>query len=126
MARILIADDDPKIRKLIERVLVLDGYEIEAVDNGRQAIERINRATFDAILLDFMMPIASGFDVLAWIEKNRPDMAKTCVIILTAAIRDLAKFDTSSVYAAIPKPFDISELRDVVRKCIGDSVRATT
>jgi CheY-like chemotaxis protein len=116
--RILIAEDNPEIRQLMEHVLSRDGYEIEAVDNGELAIQKIEGDGFDAVLLDFMMPVASGFDVVDWIEQNRPEMAKSCVIILTAAVRELRNFDTSKVYAAIAKPFDVMQLREVVRECI--------
>lgn len=102
----------------MQYVLSRDGYEIEAVDNGEVAIEKIGKNRFDAILLDFMMPVASGFDVVDWIEQNRPDLAKSCVIIITAAVRELERFDTSKVYAAIAKPFDVAQLRDIVRECI--------
>ena len=120
--RVLIADDNREIRELIVRILQQDGYAIEAVDDGNKAIEKITEASFDAILLDFMMPLASGFDVIKWIEANRPDVARGCVIIITAAVRDLKSFDTSTVFAAIRKPFEIAELRDTVRACVAAKV----
>lgn len=116
--RVLIAEDNPEIRRLLEYVLSREGYDIEATDNGGTAIEKIQHDTFDVILLDFMMPVASGFDVITWIEENRPDVAKSCVIIITAAIRALEHFDTSKVFAALEKPFDVEHLREVVRECI--------
>jgi CheY-like chemotaxis protein len=118
--RLLVADDNPMVRQLIGDVLAREGYEIDAVDDGKKAIEKISADGFDAILLDLMMPVASGFDVIDWLGQNRPEVAKSCVIILTAAVRDLVKFDKTTVYAAIQKPFDIAELRDTVRKCIED------
>ena len=124
--RVLIADDNREIRELLVRILQQDGYAIEAVDDGNQAIEKITGASFDAILLDFMMPLVSGFDVIKWIEENRPDVAKGCVIIITAAIRDLTSFDTSTVFAAIRKPFEIAELRDTVRACVEAKVAAAS
>ena len=118
MPRILIADDNQEILRLVSRVLSTEGYEIEVVEDGAMAIEKINAGTFDAILLDFMMPLASGFEVIDWIEENRPEVAAACVIVMTAAVNELRKFDTSKVYAAIAKPFDIFTLRDTVRRCI--------
>jgi len=118
MPRVLIADDNKEILKLVTRVLSSEGYEIEAVQDGATAIEKINATRFDAILLDFMMPLASGFEVIDWIEENRPEVAAACVIVMTAAVNELRKFDTSKVFAAIAKPFDIFTLRDTVRRCI--------
>lgn len=118
MGRILIAEDNRDIRALVERVLALDGHDVSTAGDGREAIEKIGNEHFDAILLDFMMPLATGFDVLEWIEENRPEVARSCVIIVTAAIHELQKFDSSKVFAAITKPFDVFALRDLVQSCI--------
>jgi DNA-binding response OmpR family regulator len=118
MSRILIAEDNPEIRLLVSRVLSIEGHDVSTVDDGREAIAEITANAFDAILLDFMMPNASGFDVVAWIQEHRPDVAKSCVIILTAAVHELKNFDTSSVFATITKPFDVDTLRETVRRCI--------
>ena len=93
---------------------------MDAVDDGAKAIEKITSERFDAILLDFMMPVATGSDVIDWIEQNRPEVAKSCVIIITAAVEAVRKYDTSKVHAALAKPFEVSELREIVRKCIED------
>ncbi|HEV7767766.1 MAG TPA: response regulator [Thermoanaerobaculia bacterium] len=117
-ARVLIADDQPEIRELIARILVCERYEIDSVGNGRTAIERLQTESYDAVLLDFMMPLPTGFEVVDWVEQNRPNMAKSCVIIITAAVRDLQKFDASRVYAVLEKPFDLVQLVDTVKACI--------
>jgi DNA-binding response OmpR family regulator len=117
-SRILIAEDNHEIRSLVCRVLAHEGYEVESVADGEKAIERISSDHFDAIVLDFMMPLKSGFDVIQWIEANRPDVASSCVIVLTAAVFSLKTFDRATVYAAIPKPFDIDDLRNTVRQCV--------
>ncbi len=122
MPHVLIVDDNREIRQLIGRVLSQDGYVIENAEDGKQAIEMIGSHAFDVILLDFMMPLASGSDVIRWIQENRPDVAKGSVIIITAAMRELKSFDTSTVYAAVAKPFDISELRNTVRSCVRERV----
>ena len=121
--RVLIAEDNLEIRTLVSRVLQGEGYAVETADDGTQAIEKIGRERYDAILLDFMMPAVSGFDVVDWLERNQPDVAKACVIIITAAVRELRNFDASKVYAAIAKPFDVFELRDVVRRCVEEKSR---
>lgn len=124
VTRVLIAEDNPEIRTLVGRVLQGEGYDVETVDDGSEAIEKISHEHYDAILLDFMMPTVSGFDVIEWIEQHRPDVAKSCVIIITAAVHQLRNFDTSKVYAAVAKPFDVFELREVVRKCVEEKTAA--
>jgi CheY-like chemotaxis protein len=69
MPRVLVAEDSPEIRLLVSRVLTIEGYDVSTVDDGREAIAKISEEAFDAILLDFMMPHASGFDVIDWIQE---------------------------------------------------------
>jgi CheY-like chemotaxis protein len=118
MLRVLIAEDDCDIRRLVAHLLERDGYEVDAVEDGGKAIEKITTEPFDAILLDFMLPVATGSDVIDWIEQNRPEVGKSCVIIISAAVEALQKYDTSKVYAAVAKPFDVFQLLEIVRKCI--------
>ena len=119
MHHILLADDNHEIQRLVALVLGTDGYEVVAVENGAQAIEQLEAATFDAILLDLMMPVASGWDVLQWLTTNQPDVAKRSVIVLTAAVRELKGVDPASVYAVVTKPFDVFQLQSLVRACVG-------
>ena len=121
MARVLIVEDNPEIRQMVGRLLERDGFDVTSVHDGTEAIEAISQESYDAILLDLMMPTVSGFDVIDWINQNRPNIAKTCVIVVTAAIRELGTFDASKVYATVPKPFDVFELLRVVHQCVGQT-----
>ncbi len=58
--RVLIAEDDPAIQKLIYKVLLRYGIDAETVSDGREAIHRIERGAFDAVILDLMMRTRSG------------------------------------------------------------------
>lgn len=60
MPHILIADDDPSIRKLLETVLLRDGFAVTSVSNGKLAFEHACRSMPDLIVLDCAMPIADG------------------------------------------------------------------
>lgn len=120
MARILIAEDNHDIRRLLERIFERRGFEVESVSDGAQAIAKIDSNHYDAILLDYMMPIASGADVIEWIAEHRPEVGKSCVIVVTAAVRALEKVDLSQVYGTLTKPFDLVEVRELVEKCISD------
>src|SRR5438552_9442986 len=84
MARLLVAEDDVGIRALIGSVLRHDGHTIEFAADGAEAVERISATHYDAIFLDLMMPAASGFEVLAWMHRNKPGLAKRSVIAVTA------------------------------------------
>jgi len=118
-ARVLLAEDDQGIRALVGSVLYRAGLTVEFAADGKEAIERLQENSYDAILLDLMMPTASGFEVLAWMHKEKRGPAKQCVIILTAMPeKELVHLTEERVFAVIRKPFDIDELMDTVKRCI--------
>ena len=117
-ARVLLAEDDQGIRALVGSVLYRAGLTVEFAADGKEAIERLQENSYDAILLDLMMPTASGFEVLAWMHKEKRGAAKQCVIILTAMPEKQMELTKERVFAVIRKPFDIDELMDIVKRCI--------
>lgn len=80
MQHILIAEDDPKIRDIIKTYSAAQGYRITEACNGKEALARLSEATFDAVILDVMMPYIDGWTVLRELRQT----SKTPVILLTA------------------------------------------
>ena len=78
--RILIADDEPLTLELITERLQSEGYEVEVVSGGREAIEAAKKSSFKVVLTDLSMPDMSGMEVLAHFAKHYPE---TLVIMLT-------------------------------------------
>ena len=116
---VLVVDDDLAIRTLVVSVLLRAKIPVEQAANGREAMQRIERTEYAAIVLDLMMPIASGFDVIDYLVQRQPE--KCCVIVISAAapavLREVE--EKSVVCAVLRKPFDISELVTAVRECLG-------
>jgi two-component system OmpR family response regulator len=111
VARVLVAEDDAEVRALIGAVLRQGKHQIEFAADGSEAIERMGAGDYDIILLDLMMPKASGFEVLAWMHRAKPGLAKRAVIVLTAmAEADLVHLTQERVFAVIRKPFDVNAL----------------
>ncbi|MDQ6803186.1 MAG: response regulator [Acidobacteriota bacterium] len=111
MARVLVAEDDAEVRALIGAVLRKSGHHIEFAADGQEAMDCLSGEPYDIILLDLMMPKASGFEVLAWMHREKRGLAKRSVIVLTAmAEKDLVHLTQERVFAVIRKPFDISML----------------
>jgi len=122
MGRVLVAEDDAEVRALIGAVLRRSGHTIEFAGDGHEAIEALNESDFNVILLDLMMPSASGFEVLAWMHRAKPGMAQRSVIILTAmAERDLKNLTTGRVFAVLRKPFDIDDLQAKIAESLAAS-----
>jgi DNA-binding response OmpR family regulator len=80
---ILICDDDPLLVDLLEYRLASRGYAVAVAEDGGKALRRLQEMKPDAILLDAMMPVIDGYEVLRKIREN-PETAKIPVIMLTA------------------------------------------
>jgi two-component system response regulator MprA len=108
-SRVLIADDDRAIRESLARALQLEGYEVVAVVDGVEALTRIRRDTFDALLLDVMMPSIDGLGVCRVI---RADGDRTPVLMLTARVETSDRVAGLDAGADdyLPKPFELDEL----------------
>jgi len=71
MARILVADDDRAIRKIVRDRLVVAGHHVDVAEDGRAALDAIERFAPDLVLLDLAMPNVDGFGVLAGLRRPR-------------------------------------------------------
>ena len=80
---ILICDDDPLLVDLLEYRLAGRGYKVVVAEDGGKALRRLQELRPDAILLDAMMPVIDGYEVLRQVREN-PETAQVPVIMLTA------------------------------------------
>ncbi len=71
---ILVVDDEPAIRELMERILTDAGYEVDTAEDGRTASLSIGDRTVDLVLTDLLMPVRSGNDLIVELRKRRPDL----------------------------------------------------
>ncbi|MEZ4386665.1 MAG: response regulator [Candidatus Krumholzibacteriia bacterium] len=110
-AKILIADDEPHIRRILQFLLEQAGYQVVLAADGRQALEVVARERPDLALLDVMMPQLDGFAVLEQLRKER-DSQRLPVIMLTARDESEARVRGLKVGANdyVAKPFDQEEL----------------
>src|SRR4051812_39127891 len=119
MQTILIADDEPSIRTLIETTLESPDRRLLLAENGAAAFEIASREMPDLIVLDWMMPSMSGLEVA---ERLREDSrtAKIPVILLTAMgqEKDKKKGLEVGVFAYLVKPFSPLELLQVVQQIL--------
>lgn len=113
--RVLVVDDEPNLRRLVEIHLTRAGYEVETATNGAEALESLRRRRPDLLVLDVMMPGLNGFEVLAEI-KSEPETAEILVVMLTAQGTDdhiRHGWGTGADFYMV-KPFNPEELRMVV------------
>src|SRR5947207_14911913 len=79
--KVLIADDEPSNRKILEQELVHKGFAVDTARGGKEALAKIESAPPDLVILDYMMPDLSGLEVLKEIRNKGND---TPVILITA------------------------------------------
>ena len=115
--RILIIDDEPRIRDACLMVLSDKGFDVAAAPDGEQGLQMIKETHYDIVLVDLMMPTISGFDVLSEVRKNHPD---TVVIVITgyATLEHSIEAMKKGAFDFIPKPFTPDQLRAVVDKSL--------
>ena len=114
MAQILVVDDEPAVRRALERALRLDSYDVELAENGEQALDRLAEQPADAVILDVMMP---GIDGLEVCRRMRAAGDKTPVLMLTArdAIDDRVVGLDVGADDYLVKPFALRELQARLR-----------
>jgi two-component system, OmpR family, alkaline phosphatase synthesis response regulator PhoP len=121
---VLVVDDDPSIRKMIIAALRRDRAEYTFVEaaNGQEALDVMRDQLPDVVVLDLMMPLVSGWDVLR--ERADDEELKKIPVIVVSANRDpeVANAVQGGICAFLPKPFDIGALSALVRSCITPSV----
>lgn len=115
--RVVLVEDELNIAEAIRFLLSNEGWRVETLANGTNAVEVIRGATPDLVMLDVMLPGKSGFEILNDLRAD-PDMADLPVLMLTARgqSRDRELAEKSGVSRFMTKPFSNAEMLDAVRE----------
>jgi DNA-binding response OmpR family regulator len=119
----LVVDDDPIIRNLIATLLRRREIASEQAANGDEAIALLATgdaaARYSVVILDMMMPKSSGWDVLSFLERERPALLPR-VVIVSAAGESMLEPSSTRGRCVLHKPFNADELYAVVASCSDD------
>jgi two-component system phosphate regulon sensor histidine kinase PhoR len=115
--RILVVDDEKRIRDGCQSILAAGGFEVGLAENGYAGLKRIEEEHFDIILLDLMMPGLRGIDLLEHVKARHPD---TLVIVITgyATLEHAVEAMKKGAFDFISKPFSPEDLRTVIGRAI--------
>lgn len=116
---LLVVDDDPDIREVLQLVLASRGYEVALAEDGLDALEKLREIRPCLILLDLMMPRMSGFDFLE--ERSRRAELASIPVVVVSAYDDLAT-PLEGVAAVVPKPAQLQKLLGTVELLCGSGL----
>lgn len=123
MARILVVDDEPAVRSLMSVTLNLAGHDVTEASSGEEALSILETGNFDVIVLDIMMPVTDGYEVLSRL-RAMSNQADTPVIVATARGYDaeaMIREATGGAVDHLSKPFDPGDLEHAVERILAAS-----
>jgi len=124
MARLLVVDDDARVRRFVRDVLVEAGYEVTAVGDAESAVARLLSFRPDVFILDIHLP---GMDGLSLARELRKIHAKNPIPVVVISVRtdprDKVKAHASGAITFLEKPFRKEDLLDAVRLALGAKSR---
>jgi DNA-binding response OmpR family regulator len=124
--RVLVADDEPGVRRALERGLVAEGMDVAAAADGPSALRAALTGAFDVVLLDIMLPGLSGYRVL---ERLRAEGVRTPVLLVSAKDGEVDQADGLDLGADgyLVKPFSfrvlVAQVRALLRRSSGEGSR---
>jgi CheY-like chemotaxis protein len=123
-AKILLADDDPTIIKLLQVNLEMEGYEVITAEDGEEAVRKAASGRPDLVLLDVMMPKMDGWAALEAFMQS-PELREIPVILLSARAQqaDVDRGYEAGITEYVTKPFDLLHLLDLIEKVLEGTYR---
>lgn len=117
--RVLLAEDDPHIARLVAFKLERAGFALSIAEDGEEALRKLRQGAFDLVLLDIMMPVRDGLQVLEELQSD-PQLKGVPVVMLSARghERDIERALALGAVDYIVKPFDPQELVERVLRAL--------
>ena len=112
---VLVVDDDPAIRAVVQDILDMEGCEVVSAANGREAVDHIQRTPPGVVLLDMNMPVLDGWGVARELKERGIEVP---IVVMTAAVSAQRSRDEIGAIACLAKPFDLDDLLDAVTRFV--------
>jgi CheY-like chemotaxis protein len=124
MPRVLIADDEDSMRRLVARAIAMDGHETMSAEDGAEALDILVReqGAFDLLLTDIQMPVMDGIALALAAARDFPELT---ILLMTgfADQRERAHGLNAIVHDVITKPFSVSDIRTAVAAALAERKR---
>lgn len=122
--RILVVEDDTNTREALQRILELEGCDVEAVPDGERAVGALANRKFAAIVLDIALPKMSGTDVMEYIASTSPEALTSIIVVTGLEAREIRKL-FPEICETLSKPVIPARLLGSVRRCLAHSNRGS-
>ena len=110
--RALVVEDDPAIRRLVEKLLTRQHIAIDVARDGREAVDKLRTGNYTVLVLDLMVPELNGFEVIEFLKKERLNIP--VAVVSAVSQQALTQLDLDVVKLVISKPFDVDEFTKAV------------
>jgi DNA-binding NtrC family response regulator len=118
---ILVVDDDPNVRDMLSMILRNEGYSVETVENGKQAIKTCEKLPFDVAIIDLVLPDAKGTELLCKIKKIQPNMI-TIIFTGHPSVESAMKAVNEKADAYVLKPAEMLDLLELIKRLLAEKV----
>jgi two-component system alkaline phosphatase synthesis response regulator PhoP len=108
----LVVEDDPAIRRLVEKLLTRLSIEIDLAGDGRTAIDKLRSRSYSVLVLDLMVPELNGFEVIDFLKAE--NMKVPVAVVSAVSQQALTRLDLDVVKLVISKPFDVDEFTKAI------------
>lgn len=115
--RVLLFDDDASMQRLIATLLRREGFRVDVVSAGADAIARIAKVDYQALLLDLMAPTEGGLTVIRHLREKHPKLLRR-VVLVTASPESVLNSVKGDVAEIVRKPFEAPELLAAVERVV--------
>jgi DNA-binding response OmpR family regulator len=117
--RALVVEDDPAIRRLVEKILTRRHVEIDVAADGRVAMEKLQANDYSVLVLDLMVPEVNGFEVIEYLKRENRRLP--VAVVSAVSQQALVKLDLDIVKVVISKPFDVDEFTKAILTLCADA-----
>jgi two-component system probable response regulator PhcQ len=120
---LLIVDDEPAILKALQRIVRDEGYKVLTALDAEEALRLVASESVDVVLSDMDMPGMSGLDLMVRLRRNHPSTVRLLLTGRGTLAAAVGAINDGEVYRFMTKPWDIDELREVLRQAASRAMK---
>jgi two-component system, probable response regulator PhcQ len=120
---LLLVDDEPSILKALTRLVRDEGYKVITALDGEEALRLVAKESVDVVLSDMDMPGMSGLDLMVRLRRNHPSAVRLLLTGRGTLAAAVGAINDGEVYRFMTKPWDIDELREVLRQAAARAMK---